>query len=55
MENARFGGFPCLKSGGREVIFEWNKVVVIEQIDLRFQTLLGKTVCFKRSIFILDQ
>ena len=35
--------------------FWMEQVVVIEQIDLRFQAVLGKTVCFKRSIFILSE
>ena len=32
MENAGFGGFSYVKSGGREVIFEWNKLLLLKKL-----------------------
>ena len=54
MENAGFGGGSYLESGGCDVLIEWNKLLLLNKVDLRFQALLGKTVCFKRSTFILS-
>ena len=49
MENAGFGRFSYLESGGREVIFEWNKLLLLKKLTK------GSKLCWENLFVLKDQ